>query len=135
MTSLRFLSWDTNMADGKVARKQSHVSENTLLTIRHCARLFLFLFSRERGNHCFFDRAHGREFLSSIASAAVEIRLENLWHGNLNISELSTENGVAVVNTHGSILGDNEDHVGLLIFLRHRAGKFSPFGFDFEIKS
>ena len=30
MISLRFLSWDTNMADGKVARKQSHVSENTL---------------------------------------------------------------------------------------------------------
>ena len=29
MTSLRFLSWDTNMADSKVARKQSHVSENT----------------------------------------------------------------------------------------------------------
>ena len=37
----------------------------------------------------------------------------NLWHGkvNLNISELSAENGVAVVNASGSIIGDNEDHV------------------------
>ena len=60
---------------------------------------------------------------------------------SISISELSTENGVAVVNAYGSILGDNEDHVddmlhngGLLTFVRHRAGKvlFSLFGFDFE---
>ena len=38
-------------------------------SIDHCARLFLFWYARERGNHCFFDRAHGREFLSSIAAA------------------------------------------------------------------
>ena len=30
---------------------------------------------------------------------------------SISISELSTENGVAVVNSYGSILGDNEDHV------------------------
>jgi len=30
VTSSRFLSWDTNMANSKVARKPSHVSENTL---------------------------------------------------------------------------------------------------------
>ena len=30
---------------------------------------------------------------------------------SISISELSAENGVAVVNAYGSILGDNEDHV------------------------
>ena len=36
-----------------------------------------------------------------------------LWHGkaNLNISELSAQNGVAVVNAYGSIIEDNEHHV------------------------
>ena len=32
------------------------------------------------------------------------------WKGQ-SISELSTENGVSVVNPYGLILGDNEDHV------------------------
>jgi len=38
---------------------------------------------------------------------------ENVWHGkvNLNISELSAENGVALVNAYGLIIGDKEDHV------------------------
>ena len=88
------------------------------------------------------ERVEGN-FLSSIAAAAVEIPLENLWHGNLNLYFLIVHrNGVAVVNVYGSILGDNEDHVdniqhngGLLIFVRHRAGKVSLFGFDLEIKS
>ena len=30
---------------------------------------------------------------------------------SISISELSAENGVAVVNAFGSIIGDNEDHV------------------------
>ena len=30
---------------------------------------------------------------------------------SITLSELSTENSVAVVNVYGSILGDNEDHV------------------------
>ena len=30
---------------------------------------------------------------------------------SISISELSAENGVAVVNAYGSIVGDNEDHV------------------------
>ena len=30
---------------------------------------------------------------------------------SISISELSAENGVAVVNASGSIIGDNEDHV------------------------
>ena len=59
--------------------------QDPVLTIRHCARLFLFWYARERGNHCFFDWARGREFLLLIAAAAVEILLENLWHGNLNL--------------------------------------------------
>ena len=30
---------------------------------------------------------------------------------SISISELSLENGVAVVNAYGLIIGDNEDHV------------------------
>ena len=30
---------------------------------------------------------------------------------SISISELSAENGVAVVNVYGSIIGDNENHV------------------------
>ena len=30
---------------------------------------------------------------------------------SISISELSAENGVAVVNAYGLIIGDNEDHV------------------------
>ena len=30
---------------------------------------------------------------------------------SISISELSTENGVAVVKAYGSIVGDDEDHV------------------------
>ena len=51
---------------------------------------------------------------------------ENLWHGkvNLNIFDLSTENGVAVKNAYGSIIGDNEDYVDdsiteICLYLRH----------------
>ena len=47
---------------------------------------------------------------------------------SISISELSTENGVSVVNAYGSIIGHNEDHVDdsqrrLLIFVRHHSGK------------
>ena len=44
---------------------------------------------------------------------------------SISISELSAENGVPVVNTYGSIIGDNEDHADdsttevLFIFVRH----------------
>ena len=31
--------------------------------------------------------------------------------GSISISELSAENGIAIVNAYGSIIGDNEDHV------------------------
>ena len=30
---------------------------------------------------------------------------------SISVSELSTENGVAVENAYGSIIGDDEDHV------------------------
>ena len=30
---------------------------------------------------------------------------------SISVSELSTENGVAVVNAYGSSIGDDEDHV------------------------
>ena len=70
--------------------------------------MFLFWFSRD---DCFLDRACRPSLLSSI-----KFFWENLWHGkvNLNISELSAENGVAVVNAYGSIIGDNEDHVDIV---------------------
>ena len=50
---------------------------------------------------------------------------------SISISELSAENGVAVVNAYELIyIGDNEDHIdddstnygGLLIFVRHHSG-------------
>ena len=54
-----------------------------------------------------------KEILSSITASSRIFFWENLWHGkvNLNISELSAENGVAVINAYGSIIGGNEDHV------------------------
>ena len=35
MARSRFLSWDTIMADGKLARKQNHVSEKTVNPYPH----------------------------------------------------------------------------------------------------
>ena len=45
--------------------------KDPVLTIRHCARVFLFWFSRERGTHCFLNRARGKEFLSSVAASTL----------------------------------------------------------------
>ena len=47
---------------------------------------------------------------------------------SISISELSAENGVAVVNAYGSITGDNEDRVDdsttelCRYFVRHHGG-------------
>ena len=89
------------------------------------ARLFLFCFSR---GDCFLDRESGREFCRPSLISSVKFCWENLWHGkvNHNISELSAESGVAVVNAYGSIIGDNEDHVDdsttVCWYLRHHGG-------------
>ena len=54
---------------------------------------------------------------------------------SISISELSAEKDVAVVNTYGSIIRDNKDHVDdstsevWLIFVRHHDGNI---GLEFE---
>ena len=55
MTGSRFLSWDTIMADGKVARKQSHVSENTLYKLLRRLR-----HTRVHASRIFADFAQGK---------------------------------------------------------------------------
>ena len=72
--------------------------------------MFLFWFSR---GDCFLERACGREFCRPPLVLSCKLFWEYLWHGKvyLNISELSAENGVAVLNAYGSIIEDNKDHV------------------------
>mgnify|MGYP000406347943 CR=1 FL=1 len=88
---------------------RNNQTNDPVLTIRHCARVFVLIFTRR----LFLRSSVWKGILSSIASSVLYIFWENLWHEkvNLNISELSAENGVAVVNAYGSIIGDNEDHV------------------------
>ena len=90
------------------------------------ARVFLFWFSR---GDCFLERACGREFCRPPLVLSCKLFWEYLWHGKvyLNISELSAENGVAVLNAYGSIIEDNKDHVDDSItevcwYLRHQGG-------------
>ena len=56
---------------------------------------------------------------------------------SISVSELSTENGVAVVNTYGSIIGDNEDHVDdstteVCLYLYVTTVQISSLWFEFE---
>ena len=56
---------------------------------------------------------------------------------SISISELSTENGVAVVNAYGSIIGHNEDHVDdsateVVDICTSPQWKYPLFGLEFE---
>ena len=49
---------------------------------------------------------------------------------SISISELSAENGVAVANAYGSIIGDNKDHFDDIC--TSPQWKYPLFGFEFE---
>ena len=56
---------------------------------------------------------------------------------SISISELSAENGVAVKNAYGSIIGDNEDHaddsaVRFVDICTSPRWKYPLFGLEFE---
>ena len=56
---------------------------------------------------------------------------------SISISELPTENGVAVVNAYGSIIGHNEDHVDdsateVVDICTSPKWKYPLFGLEFE---
>ena len=71
--------------------------------------MFLLWFSR--GDQCFLGRARRGEFCRTSLLPSCKRFGKKLWYGKVNlISELSAENGVAVVNAYGSIIGDNKDH-------------------------
>ena len=93
--------------------------------------MFLFWFSRD---DCFLDRACGREFCRPSLLSSVFFFLGKTYGMDRSIS---MENGVAVVNAYGSIIGDNKDHVDIV---RRRFvdictssnWKYPLFGLEFE---
>ena len=75
-------------------------------------RVFVLVFTRAR--HSSFLKSSAWKGVFVVRRCFLRVNFFAISFGmrrSISVSELSTENGVAVENAYGSIIGDDQDHV------------------------